>query len=340
MNSFGILLIGALMVPTKDMVYLALLATGRSLSSEIAASAPNDGSELKGRDSDLASKIVRRLQITPKIPKREVRNPGDAVVGALDSDGSDQARLAISEVITEDRIVTNLERVRFSGSLGLLLSFRAESGYEEFYYRYGDESEFLDDLQMLRSQELVRFNYTDISEAGITFLGKQVICEYHKRFLAPDERCPFSEVTSRDQGIARRLSSPPEIIEELPSAFAVQFCRTSFYDAEVIDLSSGFLRDVEPDSFFRFEIQEEFEGSIEITLKNITATDPFLLVFLGPEDGCQLVAQNDDEPSLGLDSRLNNSNPEPGSYLLATGSYIDFGCYQKMSLKVVTSIQE
>ncbi len=329
-SALGVLIIGALIIPTKDMVYFTLLITGRSLSEEVGGAALKDGSEFKGRDSDLANKIITNLQETSRQEGERVTSPSTAIIGDLDNKARTQAVLSISRTVANDRITTHLERLRYSGALGLLLSFRpsrnseidGEGGsFREFYYRYGEEEEFLEDLRTLRAQELVNYSYTDVAEAEVTFLGKQVICEYHRIFDSAE--CPFLEVLEfQDRVQARIPQIPRESIGNLssPRSQALAECRDGFRNLQGeltgdVDVALPYYAPLKVAS------TEGIRVTIELTdLVREVFVDPYLVLLrVGLVNSCEIV-EYDDDGGGGLNSRITVSL-QKGDYVVAALNY-------------------
>ncbi|NVO29291.1 hypothetical protein HJ526_17865 [Donghicola sp. C2-DW-16] len=228
---FGILLIGALIVPTKDMVALAQLASGQKARMEMEEHRYNDGAEFEARISDLSNKIVTKLQESSSKPGDDnaarILNNIDPVVRA-------QAVLAVADAISTDRKVTHLERARLGGYLPLLMSFGTPDGFREYYFRHNSDPDFLEDLMTLRRHELVSFSYSDFSSADVTYLGKQLICEYTKNQypnrdkykFGYEERdvCPFPEVVQAELKDTRLLAGK----DASPAQNLEKFCEHAF----------------------------------------------------------------------------------------------------------------
>ncbi len=222
--AFGILLIGALIVPTKDMVALALLASGRDFKSDKEERRFDDGAEFKGRATDLANKIISELQNAPRVPRDLNAAP---VLGPLSSPERGQAILAVEKAINDDRRIGNLDRARLAGSIPLLMSFAdndrdGSPDFQEYYFRFGTEPDFVDDLLNLRRQEMVQFSYSEFSNASITYYGKEVICEYFKQVENSQNSCPFADVQGDANEVSARLTAPNS-----PEVRSLDFCRNS-----------------------------------------------------------------------------------------------------------------
>jgi len=215
--TFGILLIGALIVPTKDMVSLALMASGTTPAEQAKSNDLSDGSEYRARTSDLASKIVSKLLVTPSYEGANVED-SPLIENTFSSKQRALAIFAVEQTLFRDRVATHLERSRFDGTLELLLSFgkyngletgfEGGRGYQEYYYRNSSNDEFLTDLRALRRQELVRFSYAELDQARITYLGKRVVCEY-LNVMEKEEGCaPYPEIAEEGASTSASLSEP------------------------------------------------------------------------------------------------------------------------------------
>jgi hypothetical protein len=166
--STGLLLIGALIVPSRDMVRFALLFTESAQKIEDLFPERDVGTQLLGRDTDLANNIISALQLaTPDQPP--------LIDPSLSAKDRDRGTTLIVSEIREERAKTLAERVTQEGGQGALFALgRGTNDFKEYAYQQGRESDFLPLLAYLRSQSLVDFDFSNAANARITCLGYDV----------------------------------------------------------------------------------------------------------------------------------------------------------------------
>ncbi len=240
---FGILLIGALIVPTKDMVSLALLASGQDATYEDGEREYSDGAEFKGRITDLSNKIISRLQEASREPNN---TSAERVLDELTPSERGQAVLAVERAISDERKLSHLERARLGGYLPLLLSFEEEDGFQEYYFRHSRENDFVEDLVNLRRQELVSFSYSDFAGAQVTYLGKEIICNYRTSIEKKSE-CGFADVQQANERDNRQLASSvnptAEVLSNYCAANVARFSSMNLGDdfQEIVAVPNGWI---------------------------------------------------------------------------------------------------
>ncbi len=157
----GLLLVGALIVPTKDMVRIYLAATNSTRQINEFYGDSGGGPELRGRDGQLASTIVDVLSQTGAIPE---------------SDDFKRADLywLVEEEISHERVTTLLERTRARGALDILAQIQ-DGKVAQTSYRYGDDERHLTTLRFLRNASLITYVYDDLDTMQVTDLGLRVL---------------------------------------------------------------------------------------------------------------------------------------------------------------------
>ncbi len=406
----GFLLIGALIVPTKDMVSLALLASGQDAPEDENDRRFEDGSEFKGRDAALANQVIAALQNT----RREHADGSDqARLASAENTSSDntssdttvlspmspnerkRAERAVARAVAEHRRVGHLDRARLNGQIDLLLSFRPRGvnaddyvrecnllggqfdpeastkekpadatielirnalkgrgfgvvadedntesnemrrfaniseGFQEYYFRHGREENFLPDLVSLRRQELIQFTYEDFSEAELTRLGKEVVCDYFEKVEGNLWYCPHDCVVAERLLTELELDADAGGIPTLPNLEEIEERAIDICEGEVADQVSweDVFKTSNGDSTLTqtvpFILQlpldnlpDELEDGFFVGLSSTDAQDGGrffdggdpTLVMLGRTSGdtteCDVVAVNDDYRFSDLDSRI------------------------------------
>ncbi len=120
--AFGIFLIGALIVPSGDIVRFALLATGSVKEYESFFYQSSSSTDLSGRSTDVANKIITELA-----QERFINTPQP-----------EQRKIAIEIIedeIRKEREITLLEQVRSCGAL--LTLEQVANDVNRWVYKYG-----------------------------------------------------------------------------------------------------------------------------------------------------------------------------------------------------------
>lgn len=311
---FGVLLIGALIVPTIDMVSFARLAMGRDAELEQSVGSANDGAEIRGRDTDLANNILAKLEGLEVIRENNaVDVPGtrrQTLIPDVPKGARSNSVREIELALREERMKTNLERLRYRGALNLLLAMAPpdeENGskdeFQTYVYRFGKEDDFLDDIQTLRQQELVRFSYDDVSGAAVTELGKQVICLHRTNDAVS---CAAQGINERDQVARGIFNSRGEQISA-----AVAQCDESYQSIPAIDFTVDRAAISTPASR-RFTLDREQRVSVSLD-RRVGSGDPFLYIFEQNDGTCRSVAE-DDDGGIDLNARIEEG--------LSAGNYV------------------
>jgi hypothetical protein len=157
----GLVLVGALIVPTKDMMRIYLAATDSSKRIEDFYGDSGGGPELRGRDPQLASAIVDILFQS----------------GAISSTKAEDRSVLywmVEEEIIQERVATLLERSRARGALEILAKIQAGQ-VAQTSYRYGDDERHLSTLRFLRNASLINYVYDDLDTMEVTALGLRVL---------------------------------------------------------------------------------------------------------------------------------------------------------------------
>ena len=324
--TFGILLIGALIVPTKDMVSFARIAMGRDANNDRFVAQLNDGSELRGRDSDLADSILSKLEDTP--PRNGPTLPGQVLDTSPLMESLSQAdrKIAVRSIVLalrEERMKTNLECVRCRGALNLLvaldLAHNGRAPFAEYLYRFGAEPDFMEDIQTLRLQEMVSYSYGDISGAEITDLGWRVICLHRTgNALTCAQNAALEEQGLAILGLYTELDDGRATGRTAHVVRAVEMC-TDRFEALPAAVLDGEAQTLSTPSQLRFSIPAARDMSMRFDSQT-TSGDPFLYLLRKDANGrCVVLAQDDDG---GEDSNAVIAlNLAPGDYVVIATTF-------------------
>lgn len=292
--AFGILLIGALIVPSKDLVQMALIASGSNDEYQGSGSQPRGGVDLAGRSSDVASKIVLDLE-----------NQGLMPVGQLK-----EALPIITRRLTEEQEITLVEQIVSRGALSALQN--VGNNLDQWMYRYGQNEEFIADLRFLRSESLISYAYDDISSAVVTPLGERVL----QRVVTREALVHAGSPDGPSPGGALGTDDCPLDIEQ------IQDVTTRAMSGD------GFSVNLESEPKF-FQIQPAGSGTYLITLDADGSADPILeLIDMYPDSAnyCFSIAYNDDSNrnSTTFDSLIESELVTGRPYVLALSSFMDY----------------
>jgi hypothetical protein len=160
----GFLIIGALVVPTNDLIRFALIATGSEESYRDIVFAPARFSGRKSqldRSEDMARKIYQDLRqdgIVCDLP----HTPPNAVISE------------IQEILRREEELQAFENVLQRGSLELLLALAdsEDDANDRIVYLYGQDERFIDNIEFLRQEGMVSFIYDDYNTIEILPSGK------------------------------------------------------------------------------------------------------------------------------------------------------------------------
>lgn len=159
----GLLLVGALIVPTKDMMRIYLAATNSERQLDDFYGDSGGGPELRGRDYQLASTIVDVLEQAGLVVEDS----------ASDLSRADMYWL-VEEEIVHERVTTLLERTRSRGALELLARIHAGQ-VAQASYRYGSDDRHISTIQFLRNASLISYIYDDLDSIEVTALGVRIL---------------------------------------------------------------------------------------------------------------------------------------------------------------------
>ncbi len=156
----GLLLVGALIVPTKDMMRFYLAATNSDRKINDFFSDAGSAPELRGRDPQLAASIIDSLD----------------QAGALDLARYSKPDLywIVEEDIAQERITTLLERTRAHNALEILRHIQANRVIQ-IGYRFAEEDQFASTLRFLRNASLISYYADDLDTLRVTDLGLRVL---------------------------------------------------------------------------------------------------------------------------------------------------------------------
>jgi hypothetical protein len=293
--AFGIFLIGALIVPSKDIVRFALIASGSDRDYGSLFQSARSGTDLAGRSTDVANKIITELGQNGFM---DTPNPVDRK----------NAIRIVQEEVRKEREITLLDQVSARGALDTISA--AATDIESWVYKYGREEKFIDDIRYLRSEGLVSFAYEDLDTIAITPLGRAV--------LGWTAAGPVGTLVS-----ASSLGADP--VDFMDVVFDESVCPPDF--DRIQDLSrelrstGGYSVKLESDfTFMRFEVPKAANYRIDVQVKDpssVAEIDPVLgLFYMTEENVCFLLASNDDGGD-NLNSRLSLLL-EPRTYVIAT----------------------
>ncbi len=295
MQAFLVFVLAALIIPTKDVVSFALLATGSDRSADQFADSEDAieiGVEFQRESRDLANAITDSLYSNGYVGEA----PRSAVVSAVEFE------------INVGRTQGQLNRVNLEGTMDTLLAV-GNGTYADYLQRFGNGGDLQADLGKLGRQQLVRFT-PDFLNASLTPQGVQVLCL--DSFSALDYSNKIAECFSNSNAALRipdRFGTSPvdAVIDETLANCAA-------FERQATDLTGE--DRVRPQTYQRFELDER--SRVDIALQSVSAPgefdqDPFLVLFRVEDDACEYVDRNDDAE--GLNARLQLVLPE-GDYLV------------------------
>lgn len=285
--AFGIILIGALIVPSKDLVQIALIASGSDGEYESMSGSSSGGGDLAGRSTDVASKIILGLEEATLMTLNEAYQ-------------RKRALRIITDAIREEQEITLLEQVVSRGALSALQN--VDENLQEWVYKYGQNEDFISDLRFLRSERLITYAYNDISSVEVTTLGHAVL---QRKFHDPI-------VLLEDPLVSAGNSSSCDLdLRQIPQVPA-QALTSLGYDLN-IEVTTQ-----------EFQFTPSDAARYRITLDADDTADPVLYLTdmqAGNVSYCTLVAYNDDS-----NTTLNSTievylNPQP--YVIELHSFDD-----------------
>lgn len=306
--SFGLFLIGALVVPSKDLVRYALIAFGSEENYESFFSGSSPSADWAGRSTDVAGNILLEM-------KRR---------GVVVADQDKFIRDLIVKELQKERIISLSELVAFRGALLTLRTLNDDPNGLSF--RYGTSDSFVDDLNFLRSEGLIEYGYDDLRSARVTNLGRAVLLISRDSGIEDVAR---EIITSRTSSSSSRLSGislsdllsdiernntqesaacPPDI-NAIPDRYS-----------ELIRPSGVLVRLSYDQTYIRMVIGVEL--SLSVTLDRMDAensVDPVLTIYSVSENSeCSLLIQDDDSGG-NLNSKID-FNFDSGVYIIEVAS--------------------
>lgn len=287
--AFGIFLIGALIVPSSDIIRFALIAFGSDKNYEEFITSSKIGRDPLGRSSDAANKIVTELE------------SNGYLLATLEPSMRKRAVNSVISMLVEEREITLLEQVRTRGAFGVLRATSEGDEIRRMVYEFGSsEDDFRTHLNFLRSSALITFNYDDLSSVEITELGRQVL---HRAIQL--ERAIRGE--GRDDHVANLDDMCPEGAEGLADEY--EAARKDGVARTFGDNPTWIRLGIPADGTYLIEVDNAVNPDV----------DPYaLLISMGPDNQCRWVAEDDDS---GGDFRPRISQGlVAGNYLLGLWS--------------------
>ena len=294
--AIGIFLIGALIVPSKDIVRFALIASGSDRNYESFFQSATPGIEISGRNTDVANNIINEL------------NQADLMESLQPGNRKSAIRIIVS-AIKQEREITLVEKVGARGALVILNAMA--SNIQALVYKYGKIEKFIEDLKYLRSEGLITYPYDDLDTTAITPLGRAVL-----------RRAFPAEFTVASGGIDQLI---PDFYAPLSMSCPSDITPTLFTDEtdELLSDNGRPMRITSDPKYVQFTVKNTDDYNIEIKVQdqNLAApTDPVLFLFkLTTENDCVQLGFNDDFSEI-LDSQLSSLRLVPGTYLIGTKS--------------------
>jgi hypothetical protein len=301
----GIFLIGALIVPSKDIVRFALIASGSDKDYESFFRSTQSGTDVKGRNSDVANKILNDLDSRGFI----LHLPNETDDANIRAARRKEASQIIEDGVREERIITLLEQVRARGAFRTLRA--APTDFKGWVYKYGREEKFIEDLRFLRAEGLINYAYDDLDTVAVTPLG-------------------YATLAMAD-GAPLRQPGPDIYPEDLPGGFPLAAeqlaCNTGTGDVPdlstellstegyPIAIESGFqyIRFTAPDAdTYRIDVVGDDPGLVGVI-------DPYMTLAALPPDGDCTYLRDDDDGGDGLNARITHALTKQ-SYLIGVGN--------------------
>lgn len=303
----GFLVISALVIPTRDLVRITLIASGSDKSLDHYYGSAGVASNLTGRVADTSRNVIDVIDdalhfSNVSLPREEM------------------ARLQneIESVLQQDRIVTLLERIKARGILELLEAIESDNT-EAFLYRHSQNDRLQRDLQFLRYEGLISVAYDQVSTATVTQTGRDVL-QYSRGLDEQAERITTDTID--------RFLTPYPSCTDLTIGLV--------NDLPVIDLGvDGFsvaLVDEPFPVFYKLRILPGLIGSYSFDLRSNTQQfDPLLSVLSYDGDAARMgqfvdctTLYRDDDSGDNLNSSITEEL-ETGYYIIGLGTLSDTG---------------
>lgn len=160
----GFLIIGALIVPTNDLIRFYILARGSSDEDyRLLNSSPS--SAFRESKLDRAEDIATRIYQSLRAGNQVCVLPGRTEAQAIEE---------IAAILRNQQEIQVYETVRQRGALELLLTLVENSDSDKLVYLYGRDARFTDDLNFLRQEGLIFFVYDDYSTLRVLPPGREL----------------------------------------------------------------------------------------------------------------------------------------------------------------------
>jgi hypothetical protein len=323
---FGFLVIAALIVPTRDIVRFALLATGSEKRLNDYYETSSVGANLSGRVPDVAAAIIREVD-----KELALTNLGFSPAQ------QERLRKVAQDIIRDDRVLTLVEKVKARGVFELLKSVDANEA-QQFLYRFSDNDRLQDDIAFLRYEDLVSLAYDDVSTIRSTTLGRLVVQREQQLWTEDQETGVVGFGGRFSEG-----SSFPQC-DSVPFGSFDQWERLSFDDTQQIERAIG---STEIPQFLRLKVLPGEIGAFEISFVQSSqdnSLDPMMSLFslaasTNAEEAsrnCTEISSNDDIAPPALGAQIG-SNLEQGEYLIWLGTFAGPG---EGTLKIRREFQE
>jgi hypothetical protein len=302
----GILLIGALIVPSTDIVRFAIIVSGSDKRIQDFFVSTRTGKSQRNRDVDVARQITIQL-------KQD---------GLIQVSGEQEVRTVdvIARELGRDRRLELLDQIEKRGSLRILREIQADNN-REWIYKYGNDEKFKDDLSYLRTEGVISYVYEDYDTIQLTSLGNDVLNlegDVVNMESGGTSFFPFgfgdSSPESPSLGATALLTDScppeeggdPEVIKIEISADgqkSVLQSVTPTWLYFVVDEESS---DVAGDDTETVVQSTEYKP-FDIAVNADPGVDPKIYLFRARDDGsCELIGQDDDSGG-GFNSRLQIS---------------------------------
>ena len=293
------LIIGAFIVPTEDLIRFALIATGSDRPMEDLYHRGESGS----KSSNMIDRQDTRLRLAAYFDGLDIHSPNRRLL----LDGT----LCFME---NEEIRNAAERANIMNVAGLMQKISQADSPAEISNDYSDEANFRQDMEFLRSEGLIDYQYNDYASVSLTYLGGYVNNylngdgDYLPSISVGDVSC--SESLRLAAGVDFRPSLPP-----LPSPEAIVDLTMSNQPITEQISSNQY-------AYFRIEAGERSRATIQVS--GIDQFDPVAFLLderrLDSNDQGFLVAYNDDAPGDGHDSFIQQTL-EQGTYIVAVHGY-------------------
>lgn len=198
----GFLIIGALIVPTNDLIRFALIAAGSEQSYRELVGAPSRATFRESRldrTKDIATQVYQALW------------SGNHVC-ILPGNSADRLIGQIQDILRREQEVQTFENVRQRGTMELLVALSEHSDPDELIYLHGQDERFLADLEFLRQEGLVTYVYDDLDTLKLLEAGRQLAGKIAES-SAQEAATPTEIVDTQTDQVRHPVPSDVEQIE-------------------------------------------------------------------------------------------------------------------------------